>query len=381
MRGESLPLHFFQTYSSRFYAILMTDPEFDDSKEILIVGNFTWDRLAASYKRTFEVLGHRVYSVHTTERDDDLSPWLSNRIGKYATRNQLWLRRRGSRSWNQTIQAAADTHDPDFVLLFNGSYVMPETIEGLRGQGYPVYVFHADRPFPSSPNFRPEYLPAAEACTAYFIWSRALQQRLQNRGVDTHYLPFGWDPFVFPNQDSPGEAEHEVVFIGGWDERRERWLTPVAESFDLKIWGPDYWGTRTSWGSPLRDCWQGEALRGEQAAEVLAESKIALNVLRHQNLPDGTNMRTFEVPGCGGFLLATRTEGATEIFPEGQAGAYFGTVDEMMEKIRYYLDADEERQSIAKQAHRHVSDSHRYRRRAHRILQVHGETVPSGEPV
>ena len=41
-------------------------------------------------------------------------------------------------------------------------------------------------------------------------------------------------------------------------------------------------------------------------------------------------MRTFELPGAGGFLLATRTAGAAEIYPEGEAGAYFGSVGELL---------------------------------------------------
>jgi hypothetical protein len=338
-------------------------------RSILLYGVFAWDSLGASYERAFEQLGHQVARFDVRKQSSFLSWWLANRLGHRLTINSFRLRRLGARKWNKSILDKARNVRPDVTLILNGDFVMPETVQALRRLSNAVFIFHADNPFPSSPNHRPEFLPAAQACDGYFIWSRVLQERLQNLGVRcTTYLPFGWDPEAVPATEPASDPKYDVTFIGNWDRRRERWLTPVAEQFDLKIWGANYWNTRTQWGSPLRQCWQGRPVHGQEAAEVISQSKISLNILRKQNLPDGTNMRTFEVAGCGGFMLATETEGAAELFSPGEAGVYFATPAELVEQIAYYLNQDEKRLAIARKAQSLVREKHRYRDRVQTML-------------
>jgi spore maturation protein CgeB len=102
----------------------------------------------------------------------------------------------------------------------------------------------------------------------------------------------------------------------------------------------------------------------------LADSAIALNLLRQQNLPDGVNMRTFEVPGCGGFALATRTKGALAILPEDSASVYFDDLEECCMKIERFLAKPVERVELTESAHARVTDGHQYAHRARRILDV-----------
>jgi spore maturation protein CgeB len=341
---------------------------------IMIYGDFLWDRLASSYRRAFESLGHSVTPIDVRDARRDLAPWLTNRIGHRATIQSMTLRRAGTRRWNaRFVETAADVR-PHLVFILNGEFVMPETVTALRSGGARVFIFHADNPFPPHYAHRPETLPSALRCDCYFIWSQSLRNRLQASGVSrARYLPFGWDPEVFPHIDRSTEPRHDLVFIGGWDKRREAELTPLAERFDLKIWGPDYWGTRTASDSVLRECWQGKAAEGPEAATILADSRIVINVVREQNLPDGVIMRTFEVPGCGGFLLSTRTEGAVELFPEGEAGAYFGNIAECVQQTERYLAGSKERQAISQTAHQIVMNRHQYVHRARELLAAYEE--------
>jgi spore maturation protein CgeB len=342
----------------------------DESLDILLHGNLLWSRLGASYRRAFEALGHHVVGVDIRHRSDWLPWWLTNRFANRLTRHSRTLRRWGARQWNRDLADAARSSRPNLVFLLEGRYILPETVRELQRTAESVVFFNADSPFPDNPNSRPEHLPAAREADHFFIWSRAIAQRLEDAGVSpVSYLPFGWDPEWFPSVPPSPDPEHDVVFVGNWDRYREEWLEPVARQFDLKIWGASYWKTRPRSGSALPSCWQGGRLPGPEAAEVIANARICLNVLREQNLPDGTNMRTFEVPGCGGFLLSTRTNGSCEIFPEGEAGAYFDDRDEMIEKIDYYLAHNAERRKIAGQANTIVKD-HRYVDRAHDVVRT-----------
>lgn len=340
------------------------------TSRLLLYGRSGEFRLEASYTRAFRQLGWTVERFDAPATGDDLSWWITSSVARRITRRSLFLRRVGAGRRNERLVRRTREIQPELVLLVNGALVMPEAVASMQEAGATVAVFHPDAPVPGNPNYRPEHLPVARQADACFVWSRELATRLRNAGVsNTEYLPFAWDPRVFPHVEEAAASGPEVIFVGGWDEHRERWLEPVADVFDLEIWGPDYWERRTRSGSPVHDCWQGRGLRGREAAEAVANAKVALNVLRRQNLPDGTNMRTFEVPGAGGFLLATRSDGAAEIYPEEEAGAYFESPDELLSMVRWYLDHTEERQAIAERAHAITAAEHRYVDRARTIVQ------------
>ena len=142
----------------------------------------------------------------------------------------------------------------------------------------------------------------------------------------------------------------------------------VAAHVPLEIYGSDYWRTRTRKSSRSRACWQGRTLNLSEAAKVIRESAICLNVLRTQHYTDGVAdaviMRHFEVPGAGGFLLSTRSGVATRLFPEGHTAEYYLGADECVDKCRRYLESPVLAQSIAAQAHEEVSTHHTYIHRA-----------------
>lgn len=330
-------------------------------------------KLASSYARAFTAIGCDVDRFDTLANTDALAWWLRVRPGRWLTRKSSLLRRYGSRVRNERFVRKVRELRPNLVLIVGGKLVLPEAVGAVRNQGIPVALVEPDSPLRESSNYRPEMLDTAREVDRYFIWSQEVGRRLEGLGVGpVHYLPFGWDPEIHPHVGLSEDPEHDVVFIGGWDAWRERWLEPVAERFDLTVWGPEYWGDRPATGSRLPGCWEGRAVRGNEAAEVIGRSRIVLNVFREQNLPDGTNMRTFEVPGAGGFLLSHRTGGAVEIFPEDEAGVYFDTRQEMLAQIDRYLDAPAKRADIARRAHRIVDRGHKYVNRAVKVLRVFG---------
>ena len=341
-------------------------------ESVLLTGYFRADQLGASYERAFQSLGHPVHRFDIGEEYASLAWPARNRIAHRLTIRNLPMRRAWSHRYNQGLLDAATRCRAPWVFLHNGVWVMPETIHELRKQGRKVAIFHADNPYPPHYNYRPENIPAAREADLYLIWSQRLVAKLRKDGVNAHFLAFGWDPEVTPYQgDMPQGTWPGAVFVGGWDRGREAFLDEVARHVPLKIYGPGYWGSRARRNGRARACWQGHALSGPEAAKVYREAAVSLNILRTQHIidgqADGVIMRHFEVPGAGGVLLSTRSGVATELFPEGEAAAYFDTTQECIEKCQALISDNRRRQDLAGVGHQVVNMKHTYVVRASEI--------------
>jgi spore maturation protein CgeB len=185
------------------------------------------------------------------------------------------------------------------------------------------------------------------------------------------YLPFCYDPNMLRKPEVVTEEDirkyaTDVVFAGTWEPMREQWLEHLS-GFDLAVWG-NMW-ERVPEGTPLREKWKGNAVYGEEISKLFAVSKIHLNFLREQN-KDSHNVRTLEIPGFGGFLLTQRSrEQAEELFTEGKEIACFDSVEELKEKIRYYIEHEDERLAIAAAGHERAVREHQAIHRLRRVVE------------
>jgi spore maturation protein CgeB len=346
---------------------------------IFLVGNFLPGSLERSYQRAFEAIGVRTHVFPAIQFRQELNWVLRNRLAHRLTIRSNLIREKGAWRFNRSLEEAVLQSNARALLVVKGDFVMRETLHSLRSKGVRIALYYPDNPFPPHSCNRPETLPAARETDLYLIWSERLVKALKETGVSNPaFLPFAWDSEAFPYQGSqPQGTWPGVIFLGGWDKEREEFLEQVASKIPLRIYGPDYWGTRTRARSRARQCWQGHDLRLDAAARVIRESAVCLNILRTQHvidgMPDGLIMRHFEVPGSGGFLLSTRGGGATALFHEGESGEYFSSVSECVEKAQYYIGNQVARRRLADTAHSHVASEHQYTDRARQILQLLNE--------
>lgn len=286
-------------------------------------------------------------------------------------------------NWKQMSRALIDqvaTHRPDVVLVLKGETIQTSAFSQIKEQFHPILLqWYPDSPFNVEvKNATKESLASIPLFDCYFIYAHSLIEPLQRAGAKrVEYLPFCFDPEMLKPPASLTEEDKkkyatDVVFAGTWEPQREWWLEKITE-FDLAVWG-NMW-ERMKPGSPLQQKWKGAAVYGEEISKLFAVSKIHLNFLREQN-KDSHNVRSLEIPGFGGFLLTQRSkEQSEELYVEGKEIACFDSVDELKEKIRYYLDHEDERLAIAGAGHERAKKEHRAITRLQRIVNVAQELL------
>ena len=103
--------------------------------------------------------------------------------------------------------------------------------------------------------------------------------------------------------------------------------------------------------------------------KVFRMSKINLN-FTIPNIKSGIPLRIWDVLGCGGFLLTNYQAEIPYYFKEGEELVCFDGLEDLCEKVGYYLEHEEERKRIAWNGYHKVREKHSYIERIHTILDT-----------
>lgn len=265
----------------------------------------------------------------------------------------------------------AERFRPDVVLIVKGAYVSPETLRSLKRERRIILANYAtDDPLNPRVN-TPDLVKGIGCYDLYASPRQSVMDDLRRRGAGSVlYLPFAYKPSVHFREPAATEQEQEefssdVLFAGGCDGDRIPYfetLVSALPDLNLHLYG-GYWDRHPR----LRKFHRGFAT-GRAFRLALSGTKIAVNLVRRANR-DGHVMRTFEVPACGAFMLAERTAEHEALFEERREAAYFGTADELVDRVRHYLVHEAERRAIAAKAHATVTQGgHTYKDRLIRLL-------------
>lgn len=138
----------------------------------------------------------------------------------------------------------------------------------------------------------------------------------------------------------------DVSFIGTYEKERAQMINFLgANGIKVKVWGWAKTGKAALLDPETVDL-QNRHVYDDEYAKVISASLINICFLRKANR-DKETTRSMEIPACGGFLLAERTEEHLELFKENEEAAYFETKEELLAKVKYFLEHDEKRKNIA----------------------------------
>jgi len=312
-----------------------------NNRRILVIGPLNHTALAESYARAFERLGMEVVRFDSERALMRASRFTGNRILRRALRPSLW------NAVNREAVEVAERVRPALVFAVKCSFFHPETIRQIRkSAGVPFVNHYPDHPYigirwdpREASALRRDLIEVLRQYSVVWMWERGLVERLRRDGVEAKYLPFAVDPEISRPQWIPEglycdacHLAHDVAFVATYSRARCAEVAAIRKH-TVAIWGnnwPRKWRTLTGQHRVHPPAW------GSVVGDIYARAALSLNVLNAENL-GGPNMRTFEIPGSGGVMLARYSAEQNEFFPENEAAVYYRSPAELDDKIASVL--------------------------------------------
>lgn len=324
--------------------------------KILYVGPDYPGSNGTCWRNAFQRLGHEVLTVD----DERMIPEPSTLAGRIAKKLDKRPPQRAIKQLNAHLARAINEFKPDFTFYIKAYYVEPETLELSRRYG-PNFAYMNDDMF--NPWCQTHlFFENIQRLDVVFTTKSYNVREFHRHGTPLAlYIANSYDPEIhFPAQPTAEERarlQGDVAFIGTFRVPRADFLARLAhlhQELKLNVWGTgwnklsrfDHWHRWLAW-KDLRACIRGRELWCADMGKAIQANLISLGLLCHENRDLHTS-RTFEIPACGGFMLAERSEEHRLYFAEDKEAVYFQSFEEMLDKIRFYIGHDEARQRIAR---------------------------------
>lgn len=207
--------------------------------------------------------------------------------------------------------------------------------------------------------------------TSQWVLSKYKEDKIENVFYHADYNPHKLKPMDI-------EKKYDITFIGKPKADRYEILKYLIDNnINIKIFG---WGWEKY--PEFKNFWLG-SLSQEDYAKVTNQSKISLNLthaglveenkdIKLTNISVGRlNGRLFEIPLCKSFQIVQYLPEGQKLYKEGKEIVMFHTKEELLDKIKYYLIHEKEREEIAENSYkRTLKDYYREKSLRQILLEV-----------
>ena len=321
-----------------------------------------------AYSRNLRELGHEATELIANCRPMQLK-WAAERSLALPVAAKLRPARLNWATLRRILDAQIEEFDPDVVYVQDVVYVERLRPRALDGSGRYLVAQVGSEP------------PSLDVLRRYDLVTTLvppLVERLRALDLDAEYLSAAFDEAVLARLQAEGvtagpgaERPHPVSFVGSIHpdrvhRRGVELLERLSTDVELEVWGPIH--TKLARSSPIRSRHRGQAW-GMDMYRVLAQSRVAVN--RHGDFAGGyaANMRMFEATGVGSLLVTESATNLSDFFEPGREVVAYDGADDLVEKIRHFLEHDDERRRIAAAGQRRTLTEHTY---GHRMTQLAG---------
>jgi hypothetical protein len=302
---------------------------------ILIIGsNYNWS-LERIYRKELLNLGHKVELI-------PVQNWFYDYYYKYKLNKvifRLGLSNILSRIQSQLFNEIGEKQY-DLIWVFKGMELHPSTLRNLRLKNTKRLInFNPDNPFIfSSKGSGNKFITKSIMhYDMHFTYDKDVKIKIESEfGISCGLVPFGFDSDVLLNSELFLIKEiNAVCFIGNPDKYRAGILMDVLkQGLPLHVFGNNWEDFLTH---PNLKC-HGPVYE-HNYFNILRSYRVQLNIMRAHNL-DSHNMRSIEITGCGGIMLAPKTSDHVRFFNENIEAYFYTDSESLIMKAKELLSLD-----------------------------------------
>jgi spore maturation protein CgeB len=277
------------------------------------------------------------------------------------------------REMNEKLFNLIKDSKPDFAMfsLYTDQFD-PNIVRRMGDYVTTLCFFHDD-------NWRKEFVQQWApnfkffTSTDYAYKSKYLKKGLSN----VIHFPFGANEQLYKPLSL--SKKYDLSFVGGWNPTRA-WLIDRLRKAGFSV-------TVAGYG------WPAGIIEHEAMVRMFNESRINLNLtnsrcwdvrmlltqpvsgfrqlLGKKNI-EQIKARHFEINACGAFQLTYYVEGLERAYRIGEEIAIYADADEMIDKVRYYLEDDDLRENIAHAGYMRTMSDHTFEQRFSSVFEQMG---------
>lgn len=336
--------------------------------KILYVGPLTRNDSALYRMWAIERAGHTIVPLDSSEYASKSK--VLNRIAYRLDKST------GSGRLNRDLLRCAQESRPDLLWVDKQLFLEPKTLDQLRALGMVSVSYMIDNPFGTRGDRGWSlYLKCIPAYDLHVVQrDKNILDYRQHGARDVIKIQTAYEPtlhFPPPAGWSDADRNRDVSFIGTpYDDRAEvlRRLHK-QEGFQVAVSGNAKHWRRELGEAGFAEVYRENEMYAEDYTNAIWRSKINLSFITHSNQDEFVH-KSFEIAGCGGFLLAERSAGHSARFVEGEEAVFFEGFEDLASKIRRYLPDEAARSRIAAAGHaRAVRDGYHNDRQVGLILE------------
>ena len=271
---------------------------------------------------------------------------------------------------NSKFRETVEIEKPDIIWVFKGMELYPESLEWARSRNIKLVNYNPDNPFLFSGvgSGNKNITRSISLYHLHFTYNLEIKKKLEMEfDAKTFWLPFGFEVNdEMYNSLCEQEEILETCFLGNPDKERSLFIESLAyKGVSITVFGLN-WERYTSHPNVKI----AGPVYGSELSRVLRKYRVQLNLLRPHNL-DSHNMRTFEVPGVGGIMVAPNTAEHQMFFQNGREAFWFKDLSECADLIKCILQFPEQKvEEIRKAAReRSLQSGYSYEERSAQALR------------
>ncbi|RLG70652.1 MAG: hypothetical protein DRO11_05880 [Methanobacteriota archaeon] len=253
---------------------------------------------------------------------------------------------------------------PDVLFMLKSETIMPDTLDKIKCK---KILWHPDVRY----NVQDWVVEKARKCDIFYTMSKGSIKQYKEKGIKAKYLPEACAPkYHFYTDNVSHYFKSDVNFIGTVRQDRIDMCRRVANYWKNEFSGFRFkiWGSLEKEDAVLERHFMNRCVWREYHSYA-ASGSISITWDWCPPVELSYSARIYRVMASRGLYLCKYVNGMENVFKQGVHCDWYETLDEMIDKISYYLENPDLIKKIGKNAQKEVYKKHTFDHRIKKILE------------